>query len=197
MDIVTGADFRVIVRLEGGRNYTLAAPSFGQVGRFVEASASKMRPRPAVIMEEVREALRRLGRDDQISVVDEYEEADGHFHALLVSFSGDVPEAREQIAQARERKMRAERAQARVEWLVREDADLLAMRAAEGRLGREEHLSLLEVCLKTWEGEGLPLPPEGDLTAAFIAEKFPAGDVAVLGARAMGLMQPTKEAAGN
>jgi hypothetical protein len=111
--------------------------------------------------------------------------------------AGAQPDTQGELTEARERMMLANAARHRVEWLVREDPALRSLRLEEHRLGREEHLAALEMMLVGWDGEGLPPFPAGGLTAEFISAGLPVGDVTALGAMALTLLAPTKEAAGN
>jgi hypothetical protein len=194
--VVTGAGFRIVKDL-GGRKYTLAALSYGEAGRMSEASAVSMRPPQAVILEEVREALKRLDKADLVQKVDAFEEAEVHFQATMLAHGGSDKEGRAEIAEARERLLRAQIGYRSAEWLTREDPALKDLRSLDGRLGREEHVAMLVASLRGWEGEGLPAFPGDKLDAEFITTHLPAGDVAALGIAALALMSPTKEAVGN
>jgi len=194
--VVTGAGFRISKTFDG-RTYTLAALSYGEAGRMSEASALSMRPPQAVILDEVREALKRLDRADLIHKVDAFEEAEAHFQATMLAHGGSDKEGRAEVAEARERLLRAQIALRTVEWLTRDDEALKELRTLDGRLGREEHVAMLVASLRGWDGPGLPAFPGDKLDADFISTQLPAGDVAALGLAALALMSPTKEAVGN
>lgn len=194
--VVTGAGFRVVKNL-GGRKYTVAALSYGEAGRMSEASAVRMRPPQAVILEEMRQALQRVGKGEMTAAVDEFEAAEIHFQATVMAYGGDEKGGKAEVAEARERLLRAQIGQRNAEWVTRDDAELQQLRTLDHRLGREEHLSVLAASLCGWEGPDLPEFPSGSLTSDFINERLPAGDVAALGSAALALMSPTKEAAGN
>jgi hypothetical protein len=194
--VVTGAGFRVVKNL-GGRKYTVAALSYGEAGRMSEASAVRMRPPQAVILEEIRQALHRAGKSEMTALVDEFEAAEIHFQATVLAYGGSGQDGKAEVAEARERLLRAQVRQRTVEWLTRDDPELQQLRTLDNRLGREEHLAVLAASLRGWEGPEMPAFPGDGLDADFINERLPAGDVAALGSIALTLMSPTKEAAGN
>lgn len=200
MTVVTGAGFRLTKNL-GGRRYTLRAPTFGEAGALLASTGPHLRPTPAVIAEEVREALRRAGREELVAAIDEYEVAEDYLRSVLVSNAGaegadDRAGAREAERDARDRMAAAHRARQRAEWLVREDGDLARLRRLAQEIDQDEIMQLLCICLVGWEGEGLPPAPE-KVTREVIDAALPSGDVQALGGIVMGLMQPTKAEEGN
>jgi len=192
--VVTGAGFRVTKNLDG-RKYVLAALSYGEAGRLSETSAVALRPPQPVILEEMREALRRLGKAELVDKVDAFEQAEVHFQATMLAHGGSS-EGKAEIAEARERLLHAQIGQRSVEWLTRDDQALRDLRTLDSRLGREEHAAMLAMSLRSWEGEGLPPFPD-QLDADFVSANLPAGDVAALGNIAVAMMSPTKEVVGN
>jgi len=197
MDIVTGAGFRVTKNL-GGRKYTLRAPSFEEAGAISDAASMCLRPTTAVINHEVREALKRAGKEDLVQAIDEHEAAqiafqDAQVRAPIGETDREVlKEVNAEISAARQRMMKSEADRQRAEWYIRDDKDLAELRALGTKLDREEHIRLVLLCLVSWEGKGLPAVPE-KIDADFIVTHLPAGDVAAVGRAAYGLMQPTKE----
>lgn len=195
MQIVTSSCYRITKDL-GGRKYTLRALTFGEWGALVDSAGPHLRPTPAVVMEETREALRRAGREDKVLAVDEFEAAEDSLRSLVMQSQGDETGGQQELREARTRLAAARRALDRAEWLVREDAALADMRALARRMDRQEHLSMLQRALVSWEGEGLPTVPE-QMTAEFIDRELPSGDVSALGMAVMQLVQPTREVEGN
>jgi hypothetical protein len=196
MTIVTGSGFRLVKHL-GGRSYTLRAPTFAQAGELAAAAGPHLRPSAAVLVEETREALKRIGRADLVAAMDDFEAAEDAYRSALAAYQGDdSDESKAAIRDARARLATADRARQRAEWAVREDAGLAEMRNLAQAIDRREHLLLLSMCVLGWEGPDLPPAPE-KMTPESINDALPAGDVAALGQYAMELLRPTREEAGN
>ncbi|ONG56968.1 hypothetical protein BKE38_05075 [Pseudoroseomonas deserti] len=206
MTVVTKTGVRTTKSFEG-RRYTVRAPSFDEAGNLATASGYAMRPTAAVINWEIREALGRAGKPEMAAAIDEYEAAEIAFQdaRLQLPIGETDPEALREpnklVSDARQRLMKADVARKVAEWAVRDDKALQEMRALALKLDRSEHAELVALCVVGWEGEGLPSfepPAEGEkLEGSYISKSLPAGDVAALAQVALGMINPTKEDAGN
>lgn len=202
MTVVTRPGVQFVKSL-AGRKYTLRAPTFDEAGTLAADSGAAMRPTVPVINWEIREALGRAGKPEMAAAIDEYEAAEIAFQdARLQVPIGEndreaLREANEVVSQARQRLMQADAARKVAEWIVRDDPQLREMRMLALKLDRAEHAQLVALCLMGWEGEGLPPfdapAPGGRISADYVAQALPAGDLGALAAFALSLINPTRE----
>lgn len=193
MTVVTGSGFRLTKNL-GGRTYTLRALSFEEQGAFVESLGSTMRPSEVVIRDELREALRRTGREDLVPLVDEFEAADDSLRSVVSTYRGDLDVVEKAaLKEARDRLQAAVRGLQRAEWVAREDPALGKLRGLAKQMDRREAVLLLALSLVGWEGDGLPPFPGRPLTEGDVDATLPGCDVKALAEVALKLLQPTLE----
>jgi len=192
--VVTAAGVRETVTL-GGRSYVLTAPSFADMGAFLDGQARSAAPTAADLAEAIRTALEEGEHGtDALDAAEAAEDAWVSFAQVHVITGPDATEnIQAQAVELNRAMLVTRRARDRVIAGVIRSPAVLEIKAQQQAAGWQENCALVALLLRGWEGEGLSPYPEGGADADAVGSMLPMGDVAALAKRGYALMQPTAD----
>lgn len=180
-----------------GRTYTLRAPTFGEVGQMAARAVSAAMPSDAIFADRLRQVIQAEAGDDApalVAAVDAHEAAQDYLDSLYSAHGTDRggwdAEAKREIREAQRDLFAAQRDRQKAEWRFRDNPDLVALRRHRITAQQREALDLVALCVVSIDGALRTLSPED-------VEGLPAGDVALVAARAQALIRPTADAEKN
>lgn len=197
--VVTGAGTTATVTSpDTGRTYVLRAPSFGEVGKMTARALTAALPSDAIFAEELRRVIERAcegdDRDAALAAVDAHEAAQDHLDSLFAAHGTDRAawdaDAKREFRDAQRDLFAAQRARQKLEWRFRDQPDLTALRRCRIEAQQLEALDLVALCVVSVNGKLGALTPQE-------VDGLPAGDVALVAARAQSLIRPTQDAEKN
>jgi hypothetical protein len=181
-----------------GRIYTLRAPSFGEVGEMTARALTAAMPSDAIFAEQLRRVIEaevpQAEREAMLAAVDAHEEAQDHLDSLYATHGTDRAawdaDAKREFRDAQRAAMKAQRDRQKLEWRFRDHAALVALRRHQIDARQREAVDLVALCVASIDGTFATLSPDQ-------VEAMPAGDVALVAARAQALIRPTPDAEKN